>query len=291
MEKNLDLKRIIWTVILLVIALISIFGISKVASSQEFHAKTIKSLDEKKITVMELTAATAGASTALALIPSDATTPLANQIIQLSSYLLIVIGAIFLEKILLTLTGYIAFTFLIPIACLLYAIYLYVKKDMLRNLAIKLSLFGIVAFIVVPVSVQVSNLIENTYQTTINQTIEDAKNTKDIAKESTNKEHEENENWWSGITSKVTEGISSIGDTVSGWIKKGEGMLSNFIDAIAILLITSCVIPIAVLIFFIWIVKIIFGISIPTSNIKKQRVNESTKLSISELEQNTKVTK
>lgn len=284
MEKSLNKKRIISVVVLLVIALISIFALSKVASSQEFHAKSIKSLDDKKVTVMELTAATAGASTALALIPGDATTPLANQIIQLSSYLLIVIGAIFLEKILLTLTGYITFTFLIPIACLLYAIYLYIKKDMLKNLAIKLSLFGIVAFMVVPISVQVSNLIENTYQTTINQTIEDAKNTEVISKESTNEEHKENENWWSGITSKVTEGISSIGDTVSGWIKKGEEMLSNFIDAIAILLITSCVIPIAVLIFFIWIVKIIFGINIPTSNIKKTQAKESKEITRSESE-------
>lgn len=285
MEKSLNIKKIIAIITLFVIALISIFGISKVASSQEFHAKTIKSLDEKKVTVMELTAATAGASTALALIPSDATTPLANQIIQLSSYLLIVIGAIFLEKILLALTGYITFTFLIPIACLLYAIYIFINKDILKNLAIKLSLFGIVAFIVVPVSVQVSNLIENTYQTTINQTIEDAKNTEIVSEENTN---EENQNWWNGFTSKVTEGISNIGNAVSGLVKKGEKMLSNFIDAIAILLITSCVIPIAVLIFFIWIVKIIFGINIPISNIKKQRVKELKKISTSEPEQNTK---
>ena len=276
MEKNLVLKRIILVVVLLAIALISILGISKVASSPKFHAKTIKSLDEKKITVMELTAATAGTGTALAAIPTDATTPLANQILELSSYLLIVMGAIFLEKILLTLTGYITFNFLIPIACLLFGIYLFIKKDILRNLAIKLCVFGIVIFMLVPVSVKVSNLIECTYETSINQTIEEAQNTEIVAEETTSEDTEES-GFLSGLTSKVQDAISSISDNVSELIEKGKNALSNFIDAIAVLLITSCVIPIAVLIFFIWIIKIIFDINIPVPNIKKDKNKEESK--------------
>lgn len=270
MKKKLVSKRIILVVVLLLIASISVLAISKVASSPEFHAKTIQSLDKKKITVMELTAATAATSTAIALIPSDATTPLANQIIGLSSYLLVVIGAIFLEKILLTLTGYVTFTFLIPIACLLYIIYLYAQKDILRNLAIKLAIFGIVIFMVVPVSVQVSNFIETKYQTSIDQTIEEAKDTQTTAEEATSKENEKS-GGWSEFTTKAKEAISNIGSNVSNLIHKGEKALSNFIDAVAVLIITSCVIPIIVLAFFIWIVKIIFGINIPVSKIKKDK--------------------
>lgn len=269
MEKKLVLKKVILVVALLLISLISIFVLSKVASSTTFHDKTIQTLDKKKITVMELTAATAGASAAIALIPGDATTPMANQIIKLSSYLLIIIGAIFLEKILLTLTGYITFTFLIPISCLLYGIYLFVKKDILKKLAIKLVIFGIVIFMVVPVSVQVSNLIENTY----NQTIENAKNSEIIIEENTSEE--EKSEGWGGFVSGLKESISNIGDNASKLIQKGGKVLSNFIDAIAILLITSCVIPIATLIFFIWIIKIIFGINIPITNIKKQQLDKS----------------
>ncbi len=288
MEKNIVLKKILGVIALIAIALTSIFGVSKVTSSPEFHKKTIQSLDEKKITVMELTAATAGASTALALIPSDATTPLANQIARLSSYLLIVIGAIFLEKILLTLTGGVTFSFLIPIACLLFGIYLFAKKDILRKLAIKLVLFGIVIFLVVPTSVYVSNIIENTYQSSIDQTIESAQSSDLTVEENENEESkEENESWWSGVTSSVKEGISSIGDSVSGIVEKGKKLLSNFIDAIAVLLITSCVIPIVVLLFFIWIVKMIFGISIPTPILKKENTSDKIEISTSKkLEKN-----
>lgn len=274
--KKIDKKRIIAVIILVVITLISIFGVSKIASSNEFHTKSIQELDEKKVVVLELTAATAATSTAIALVPGDATTPLANQILQLSSYLLIVVGAILLEKVLLTLTGYIAFTFLIPIACLLYGIYLFAKKDILRSLAIKLAVFGIVIFMVIPISIQISNLIEDTYQESINQTIEEAKNIENESeKENTNNESEE-ATGWNAFTSKAKEIVSDVGDNVSEWIHKGEKALSDFIDAIAILLITSCVIPILVLILFVWIVKIVFGISIPVKEIKK--INSDNKV-------------
>lgn len=275
--KKIDKKRIIAVIILVVITLISIFGVSKIASSNEFHTKSIQELDEKKVVVLELTAATAATSTAIALVPGDATTPLANQILQLSSYLLIVVGAILLEKVLLTLTGYIAFTFLIPITCLLYGIYLFAKKDILRSLAIKLAVFGIVIFMVIPISIQISNLIEDTYQESINQTIEEAKNIENESqKENKNNESEE-ATGWNAFTSKAKEIVSDVGDNVSEWIHKGEKALSDFIDAIAILLITSCVIPILVLILFVWIVKIIFGISIPVKEIKKIKSDNKVK--------------
>jgi len=48
MEKILVLKRIILSVTLLAVALVSIFCISKIATSTEFHAKSIQALDEKK---------------------------------------------------------------------------------------------------------------------------------------------------------------------------------------------------------------------------------------------------
>ena len=269
MEK-LNSKTIITVIALIIVAVLSIFVIAPFASSAKTHANSIKTLDEKKITVMELTAATAGSATALAAIPGDFTTPVSNQILQLSSYLLIVIGAIFLEKVLLTLTGFVAFKFLIPIACLLYVIYLFVEKDFLRNLALKLIAFGIVITLIVPVSVSVSNFIEKTHKDSITQTVEEAKNTQNEVNQTEAEENQgENGNIWDTVTSKVKEGISNIGEGASKVIKKGEELLNKFIDAIAILLITSCVIPIVVLLAFVWLVKIIFSVNIPLPKLNK----------------------
>ena len=269
MEK-LNSKTIISVVALILVAILSIFVIEPFASSAKTHANSIKTLDEKKITVMEITAATAGSATALAAIPGDATTPVANQILKLSSYLLVVIGAIFLEKVLITLTGFVAFKFLIPIACLLYAIYLFAEKDFFKNLAIKLVAFGIVISLVVPVSISVSNLIENVYKDSINQTVEEAKNAQNEASQVENEETEE-KSGWDKFTSNVKEGISNIGDTASKAIKKGEELLNKFIDAIAILLITSCVIPIVVLFAFVWLVKIIFNVNVSLPKLNKAK--------------------
>ena len=259
-------KNIIATIVAIIIALVSIFAVAPLTKSYKFHSNSIQALDDKKVTVTELTVAAVGVSTALAAIPGDATIPLANQIMDLSSYLLIVIGVIFLEKILLTLTGYVSFTFLIPIACLLYCIYIYSKKDILKKLSVKLCTFGIIIFLVVPISIQTSNLIENTY----NETIENAKNTEITSNDKTNTESNDN-NEESGFLSKFKNSVSNLGENVSELVN---------IDAIAVLLITSCVIPIIVLIFLVWIVKIIFGVKISVPDInKKKKIEDKEKVS------------
>lgn len=267
MKEKLNVKNFFTVIVLIGIALISMLWISKVASSIEFHEETIKHLDEKKLTVMELTAATASSATAIAAIPSDATTPLANQIMDMSSYLIVVIGVIFLEKILLTLTGKLTFLIIIPIACLLYVIYIFVQKEVLRNLAIKLAIFGIVIFTIVPISVKLSDFIEENYGTSITQTIESAK-ALESNEEEVKQEEQKEENWWNKITSSVSNAVSNIGEGVNELIEKGKLILSNFIDAIAILIITTCVIPIMVLFVLTWVIKIIFDITIPVKTIK-----------------------
>ena len=48
-------------------------------------------------------------------------------------------------------------------------------------------------------------------------------------------------------------------------------ILSKFIEAAALLIVTSCVIPLAVILFFIWIIKMLIGIqvTIPPIDISK----------------------
>ena len=101
--KTETLQKLGASALLLVVALLSALWLAGTVSSPELHAKALAELDEKKITVMELTAATAVTSVAVSAVPGDATTPLASKIADLSSYLLLVVGAIMLEKLLLTM--------------------------------------------------------------------------------------------------------------------------------------------------------------------------------------------
>lgn len=262
MRENNRIK-ILMVVVPLIIAFFSVFVVSGIASSVEFHADSITALEEKQTTVLELTAASTAASAAISLLPGDTATPIAEKLADLSSGFLVVLCAIYLEKYLLTLTGFAAFNFLIPISCVLYAANVFLKRDGIRTIAKKLLIFGIAIVLVIPVSVQVSNLIEDTYQASIEATIENAKETTGEVENSTEELTGESEKGFlEGLISKITDGISNV---ASGISEKVGDMINSFIEALAVLLVTSCVIPILVMLLFVWLVKITFSVSLPVS--------------------------
>lgn len=298
---NINKQKCITAFILLLVAILSITVVGKYASAPENHQKTIASLDEKKQTVMELTAASTVTSALITLLPGDTATPIAEKMADVSGYLLVVLCAIYLEKYLVTITGYVAFTYLIPIACGLWILNLVVENATVRKLAAKLAVFGIAIFLVVPASVKISDLIGDTYQAQIEATIEDAKNTQNILENSdlvndTNEaeadgtgaagtatgnvqEKENNNGSVSNIFDWAKDAISSAKDSVANvvenvtistedLVQKVENSLNHFIEAVAVMIITSCVIPMLVLLLFFWMVKIVLDVDLSGVKIK-----------------------
>lgn len=257
-KEKITSKNIVIAVLLLVVALLSFTVISKYATSAETHSSSIALLDEKKVTAMELTAGVAATSTAISALPGDAATPIAEQVADLTSPLLLVICAIYLEKFLLTTIGFISFKILIPVACVLGAIYLFASKEALRTFALKLAIFAVAISLAIPASVGVSKLIEETFKEIINETYENA----DVVTEEAEKSNEENTDEKSN---KFMEFLKGLGNEVTNLADSAKNALSVFIDAIAVLLITTCVIPILVIFFFLWIIKLIFGLNIDLS--------------------------
>ena len=257
---KLNVRKITAVGILLVILLLSMTVVSKFASDPENHTKTIESLDEKKADVLKLTATSAAASTALAAIPGDATTPVANKLADLTSYFLIILMVVFLEKYLVTLTGYVTFFILIPAACVLLASGICLDKTFLKILAVKIAVFGFVIYAIIPFSMNISAMIEDTYESSIEMTLKEAEDITNEINESTDSEG-----------NIIEKALSKIQDGVSGILKKGEKLLNQFIEAIAVMMVTSCLIPVVVLLFMLWVIRIVFGINInvPKSMPKK----------------------
>ena len=295
MKNNFDRKKRIAAVGLLLVAILSVTVIGKYASAPENHQKTIASLDEKKQTVMELTAASTVTSALITLLPGDTATPIAEKMADVSGYLLIVLCAIYLEKYLVTITGYVAFTYLIPAACVLWILNLFFANATVRKLAAKLAVFGIAIFLVVPASVKISDLIGDTYQAQIEATIEDAKSTQNILEnsdpgndtgeaeigtgttEAATANTQEKTNSESGSVSNIfdwaKDAFSSAKDSVANvvenvtisteeLVQKVENSLNHFIEAVAVMIITSCVIPMLVLLLFFWMVKIVLDVDL-----------------------------
>ena len=92
--------RVVAIIVCIVIAGSSFFGLAKSYSSPEskINKETIKYLDEKKTTALELSASATAVSTLITLAPGDDGTPVANKLMDLAGYFLIVVSAIYLEK-------------------------------------------------------------------------------------------------------------------------------------------------------------------------------------------------
>ena len=257
-EKKVS-KRTIWTMALVVIMLISIFGVAKLVTSPDFNASMIDTLDEKKATVLKVSLSAAATSTALSLLPGDVASPIANEIAELTTYFIIILGAILLEKMLLSVIGHVTFVYIIPFACGLGLIYLYTKREVLKVLAIKMTIFGLVLFMAIPASIKVSELIYASYETQVAQTIQTAEANNAFIEEQKNDLAEEDKNWFEKASDYLSNLTSKVGIGISSMIKKGEETLSYMMDTIAVLIITSCVLPIVVILIFTWIIKILFG--------------------------------
>lgn len=262
-------KLILKITALSIVAFISFFVISNYASNPISFKEIIQHLDDKKTTVLELTAASAATSAAITLIPGDVATPIADKLADLSTYFLIVVGAIYLEKYLLTITGFLTFKLLIPIGCILWIIHLLFKNEMFLKTALKLMLFGTAIFVSIPASVHVSNMIEDTYSSSIQATIDEANNT-------ANKIETEDKGLIDGIVNGVSNTVDSVKESIN-----------HFIEALAIMIVTSCVIPIFVLLFMMWAIKLILGIDLQLPKYSIKRITSNNKQLTKNIESDT----
>lgn len=253
-------KKTILIAVLVLAAVLSIL-LSGPLSSPNAHEGTIRYLDEKKTTILELAAASTAASVAITTIPGDTATPVAEKLADLTSYFLLITSAIFLEKYLVTLTGYAAFRFLLPLACGLGIVFLCVKRKGWRDAAVRIAAFSAALFLLVPVSVQVSNLIEATYQDSIQSTIDSAMALEEETEAAAQSEEQtEDQSWLQSQISGVKNTLSDLKDSITQVPEKLESLLNNFIEALAVLIVTSCLIPILVMLLFFWIIKIFLGL-------------------------------
>ena len=270
---NAKTKTAICAALLAAFALISFFPLCSAAVSTEKHADSIAYLDAKKETIMTLTALSTAASTAVTLVPGDIGTPIADKLADLSTYFLLALCAVFLEKYLLVVTGYAAFRLLVPLACATGIAGVLLRRGSLRQLALKLAIFGVAIFLVVPISVRVSGIIEDTFGFTIEDTADYVEDLTDEAVTSEDIQEAEEDagadgvlglisQWASGLSQRVSEAVENVSAGVSETVHNLENTLNSILEKLAVILVTSCIIPIAVLLFFVWLIKTVLSVNI-----------------------------
>lgn len=255
---NLSQKATITIIILIVLAFVSMFIIGPYVSSADNMSGIIQSLDDKQGTAMKLTAVTTAISVGASFMPGgDA---LADKLSDLNTCMIIVLCVVFLEKYLLTLLGAATFNIIIPIAIALTIAAIVLNNDKARTamakFAIKLAIVGMGIFLAIPASVWVSDIVYNTYEASIEQSIDEAGETAESVKGA------EDKNAFEKLVASIKGLATNITDKIN-----------DLVETTVIILVTTCIIPILTVLFMFWLIKQIMGIDIkpklPLKSVKK----------------------
>ena len=266
-------------VIPIALALISILAVAPRLSSVETYRGTIEMLDAEKSNVLTLTGASTAVSASVTLLPGDICTPIAEKLMDLSQDFTIVLCAIYFEKYMLTVLGYFVFTWLLPAALLLYVVNVFLRRDGLRTLAIRLFTFGLCIYLIIPTSVKISGMINEVYQSSIDATITAATESAGEIEAVTgnvksSEETEQEQTVLEKIAQIVEEGVVVLSQDIAGATARLKATVDRYIDALAVMIVTSCVIPIVVVIVFLWLARILVGLDIhlPRRRARKGRM-------------------
>ena len=244
------LVKTLISLLLVLLAVVSFFPAARLSRNSALNNTLTASIDDKTETVMKLTAASAVASAGISAIPGDTATPIAEKLADLTGYFLIVLSVLYTEKALLTLLGTAAFKVLIPAACLagILGVWVWGKG---RLLARKLAIFALALAVAIPASLLISDKIYDGYSDRIETTLESAE---DLSERTAPLAEADRD------SSIIMSILGRISETATSLSEKAADLLNGYIESVAILVVTSCILPCLGLVFILWLVKILFGL-------------------------------
>lgn len=243
--KSEFMKKIVCIIVLAVIGCMSFFWAAPQARNPESYEKTIETLDGLENKALVMTASSTALATAAALVPGDATSPIANKLADIAGYMVIVYIAIIIEKYLLAMTGLVAFKILIPIALVAIGISIFLKEEKgkvtLRRLACKLALLGILLWALVPTSALVTNIVNDTYDMSYSVETELEEGVLESIEEIEAEEKEDFsiKNLWNSIVDKTGAVTETVKEKVSDGVVEFQNSLNKMIEGVAVMIVTT----------------------------------------------------
>ena len=256
-------------VALVVLALLSGFVARPHFADTKTWDSTIEVIDQKKGNVLALTTSCVALSAGITALPGDTGTPVAEQLAQLSGNLGIVLAVLYLEKYLLTILWSVGLGILIPFALVLFAVSLGIHgrwstSAVLRRVATRVLVVAVIGMALVPASVWVSQKVDETYQVSIEQTEQKATEASKASSTKSEKKSEttENKNVLEQLTDGASSLLTSVTDSAKSMTDKVVQQVTDLIEGVIVMIVTSCVIPLLVLVAFLWLGHVLLGIDI-----------------------------
>lgn len=256
-------------VALVVMALLSGFVARPHFADTKTWDSTIEVIDQKKGNVLALTTSCVALSAGITALPGDTGTPVAEQLAQLSGNLGIVLAVLYLEKYLLTILWSVGLGILIPFALVLFAVSLGIHgrwstSAVLRRVATRVLVVAVIGMALVPASVWVSQKVDETYQVSIEQAEQKATSAAEANSSKSEKKSEAKTD--KNVLEQLTEGASSlltsVTDSAKSMTDEVVQQVTDLIEGVIVMIVTSCVIPLLVLAAFLWLGHTLLGIDI-----------------------------
>lgn len=256
-------------VALVVLALLSGFVARPHFADTKTWDSTIEVIDQKKGNVLALTTSCVALSAGITALPGDTGTPVAEQLAQLSGNLGIVLAVLYLEKYLLTILWSVGLGILIPFALVLFAASLGIHgrwstSAVLRRVATRVLVVAMIGMALVPASVWVSQKVDETYQVSIEQAEQKATSAADASSSQSEKKSKVKTD--KNVLEQLTEGASSlltsVTDSAKSMTDEVVQQVTDLIEGVIVMIVTSCVIPLLVLAAFLWLGHVLLGIDI-----------------------------
>lgn len=235
----INLRKLTIIAVFVLLAAFSVTVVSPWLANPENHKHTIEQTDEKIKAVMALSGGAAATSATLSLLPGDMCTPLADQLAELAKYFLLILSALYLEKFLVGFSGFFSFTILVPIALAVLAFAVLTGRESYFKNAFKIAFVAVIIVMIVPASVILSDMVYQTQAYKVDTALEEY-NELEIEGDSESGFFNE----FSTVTTETVDKITSY--------------LDSILESLAVMLVTSCLIPLLVFVFLIWLAKVIF---------------------------------
>ena len=251
------IKAAIKILALLLIIVISQLTLADKVSEMKYVTTSADSLEASRDRVVALSGATLTASTAISMLPQDWANPMANSLADMNKYFIFIFATIFLEKLILVEGIQIAFHYIIPAACILYMIFVVSQKDKVKEWATKILILGISIVCVVPFGTHFTEMISTNYMEYIDTTITEANaGAEKIYEVNDNNEGED------AFLDKVEAVFTSAFQEVKDLFTYFNQLLHRCINSVAMMIITTFVLPLFILLFFKWLLNELFSLQL-----------------------------
>lgn len=231
----------------------------KIPESQ-YIQKTIERLEDSQSTLMAFSGTTIATSLAISALPDDFASPLASTVSDLNTYFIFLFAVLFVEKLIVIEGIKISFAYIIPAACILYIISILTTKEVFKTFATKLLILGISLIIVIPVSTHFTEIVCEDYLIYVDETIADADAGAGKINEVMATSNED-----ATFFDKLSDAFKTAIRDVSDLLTYFKNVVKKCVNSVAIMIVTTFVLPLLTLMLFRWLLKELFALHFPTS--------------------------